>query len=149
MTMTMAASNLKFGIPDIQVAKAGGGLVNPSDFAGHQLVVLFCPTAPDAADKELAEYGVHRSELCENDAWIIGIRDQSSALCSAAPESSFSVLSDDDGKAWSAFQRLPGQGGQRREAGAVFLFGRGGALQHAWAGSGHVEEVMRELKQRR
>jgi peroxiredoxin len=31
-----------YGIPDIELPLPKGGTVNPSDFAGHELVVLFC-----------------------------------------------------------------------------------------------------------
>ena len=146
----MTAIDFKFGIPDIDLTKLGGGVVNPSNFAGHQLIVLFCPTEPAAAAEELAEYATHASELCGNDAWIIGICDDVSATPVAAERNCFSVATDQKRTAWSAFQELPGRcDAQQRDAGAVFLFGRGGALQHAWAGSGHVGEVMRELQQRR
>ena len=36
----------------------------------------------------------------------------------------------------------------RREEGATFLFGRGGALQRVWAGSGHAADVLDELADR-
>jgi peroxiredoxin len=145
----MMAIDLKFGIPDIQLVKVGGGLVNPSDFAGHQLIVVFCPTDPKAVSQELAEYGAHASELCGYDTWIIGICDETVGSSIPAGQSCFSVAVDRAGAAWAAFQKLSRHRREpRREQGAVFLFGRGGTLQRAWPGGGHASEVMRELKQR-
>lgn len=145
----MTAIRLRYGIPDIELPKAGGVVVNPADFAGHQLIVLFCPTAPDAAAKELDEYGGHAPEFCDNDAWIIGICADEIGAAGAACRACFSVAVDRGGVAWSAFMTLAKHiDEQRRESGAVFLFGRGGSLQRAWAGSGHANEVMAELKLR-
>ena len=145
----MTAVELRFGIPNVDLAKVGGGFVNPSDFAGHQLIVVFCPTDPSAAAQELSEYSACASELCANDAWIIGICDDEAASAIAARQSCFSVATDQQRAAWSAFQKLSKhRTRQERDAGAAFLFSRGGSLQRAWAGGGHASEVMRELKQR-
>ena len=145
----MTAVDLKFGIPNIELAKTGGGTVNPSAFAGHQLVVVFCPSKPSAAAQELSDYGAHASELCSNDAWIIAVCDEEAASSTAARHSGFSVATDRHRTGWSAFQNLSKNlARQDPEWGAVFLFGRGGALQRVWAGSGHAHEVMRELNQR-
>lgn len=145
----MTATDLKFGIPDIKLAKVGGGVVNPSDFAGHQLIIVFCPTEPNAAARELSEYGSHASELCHNDAWIMGICDDEANSSIAAGEGCLSVAVDRDRAAWAAFQNLSRHRHEpQREEGGVFLFGRGGSLQRAWVGGAHASEVMRELKQR-
>jgi peroxiredoxin len=145
----MTETDLKFGIPDIALPKAGGGFVNPSDFAGHQLIIVFCPTEPSAAARELSEYGAQASELCDNDAWIVGICDDEAESSVAAKESCFSVAADQERAAWEAFRSLSGHRRElQRDKGAVFLFGRGGSLQRAWAGAGHASEVTRELKQR-
>lgn len=145
----MTAIRLRFGIPDVELPKLGGGVVNPSDFAGHQLIVLFCPTAPDATAKELNEYGRHAAEFCDNDAWIIGICADETGAASATSKACFSVAVDREPAAWSAFLRLAKHIDEpQRESGAVFLFGRGGSLQRVWTGSGHASEVMCELKLR-
>ena len=38
-----------YGIPDIELTLPKGGTVNPTDFIGHELVVLFCPLDHGAA----------------------------------------------------------------------------------------------------
>ena len=49
----MNEATLSFGIPDIDLPRHGGGTVNPGDFAGHPLIVVFCPTDPAAVAREL------------------------------------------------------------------------------------------------
>jgi peroxiredoxin len=145
----MTATALKFGIPELDLAKAGGGVVNPSNFAGHQLIVVFCPTDPGAAARELDEFSRHGSELCGDDAWIIGICNNTTGAAAAENSLCFPVAVDQENSAWSSFQTLlKPQERQEREPGSVFLFGRGGGLQRTWTGGGHAREVMQELKQR-
>ena len=49
----MLAARLNFGIPNVDLPLGCGGTVNPSCFAGHQLVVLFLPAD---ATKRVAEF---------------------------------------------------------------------------------------------
>jgi len=139
------SAKLKYGIPDIELPLPKGGTVNPSDFAGHELVVLFCPLDRDAAARELADYNRSADQLSHNDAWMIAVFDDTKTL----PASRMALAADPDLGAWRAFgeslappRQLP------REEGAVYLFGRGGCLTRVWQGSGHATDVIGELGKR-
>lgn len=134
-----------YGIPDIELLLPNGGTVNPTDFVGHELVVLFCPLDRDAAARELADYDRYADQFSFNDAWMIAVCDDTEAL----PASRITIAADPDLGAWRAFgecldppEQLP------REDGAVFLFGRGGCVTRAWRGSGHANDVVKELGKR-
>jgi len=139
------SAKLNYGIPDIELPLPKGGTVNPSDFAGHELVVLFCPLDRDAAARELADYNRHADQLSYNDAWMIAVSDDTKTL----PASRMTLAAEPDLGAWKAFgdsldppEQLP------REEGGVFLFGRGGCLTRAWQGPGHANAVVSELGKR-
>lgn len=134
-----------FGIPDIDLPCAKGGTVNPSSFAGHELVVLFCPSDRQAAAKELADYNLHADQLAYNDAWMVAVCDP----VETPPASRISLAGDKDSFGWRSFcGRLAPARQPSRDEGAVFLFGRGGCLQRMWEGSGHASEVTEELGKR-
>lgn len=135
----------QYGIPDIALPRPQGGTVNPSDFAGHELVVLFCPLDHEAAQREVADYNRLAERLSYNDAWMIAVGDGGHV----EPASRIAFAAETDLAAWRAFgesldppQLLP------RDEGAVFLFGRGGCLTRAWLGPGHASEVASELGKR-
>lgn len=148
-----------YGIPDIDLPLPGGGTVNPSDFAGHELVVLFCPTDRGAAVRELTDYQRNADKFSYDDAWMIAVGGGINVL----PASRMTLTGEPDRRAWDAFcetmdppRRLP------REEGAVFLFGRGGCLTRlagAWpcrrcrhgARQAHVTQagLSRDLRTRR
>ena len=139
------SDKLNYGIPNIELPLPKGGTVNPSDFAGHELVVLFCPLDRVAAARELADYNRHADQLSYNDAWMIAVCDDTKAL----PASRITLAAEPDLSAWKAFgesldppKQLP------RGEGAVFLFGRGGCLTRAWQGPGHANDVVSELGKR-
>ena len=136
---------LNYGIPDIELPLPEGGTVNPSDFAGDELV-LFCPLDRVAAARELADYDRHADKLAYNDAWMIAVCDNTKAM----PATRMTLTAEPDLSAWKAFgesldppEKLP------RKEGAVFLFGRGDCLTRAWRGNGHGNEVVSELGKRR
>lgn len=132
------------GLPDIELAGAKGRTVNPSYFAGHDLVVLFCPVDGAAAARELAEYNASADALAYNDAYMV-------AVCSSEVGSpaSRTLVATDVERAWNAFSGCLGKSERpRRDEGAVFLFGRGGCLRHVWPGVGHAKEVVRWLGER-
>ena len=140
----MSASRT-YGIPDIELPMPTGRPINPSDFAGHELVVLFCPLDRDAAQRELAAYDRHADQLSYNDGWMIAV----GGAGDVEPASRIILASEPDSSAWQAFaeildppQQLP------RKDGAVFLFGRGGCLTRGWPGAGHAGEVASELGKR-
>ena len=133
-----------YGPPDIELAGQRGGTVNPANFAGHDLVVLFCPADPQAAAQELADYNALADALAFNDAYMVAICDRESG----SPASRIALATNID-RAWDAF----GGCSSKRERpepgeGAVYLFGRGGCLRQIWEGVGHAKEVAQALGER-
>jgi len=145
----MVGTRLNYGIPDIELPRHGGGTVNPGDFAGHPLVVVFCPADPAAEAKELRQCAERVCEYDSYEAWLITIGREGGAppVKSAGPSAS---AHDPGDMAWAAFKEIAGRQGSRldRAEGATFLFGRGGSLQRSWPGCGHGAEVLAELAQR-
>lgn len=139
----MPTAELNFGIPDIDLSWSCGGRVNPSCFAGHQLVVLFLPEDGAAAAAELESYDRLADEFAGIDAWYLVIGKD------AVPHSNHKapIALDPDGAAWSAFNKLAKLELQR-ESGAAFLFTRGGALHRTWSEPGHARQVLSELQTR-
>ena len=72
----MDATEARYGIPDIDLPWSCGGTVNPSCFAGHQLVVLFLPTDPGQGRAEFMSYDKLAGELAGSDAWYLVIGDE-------------------------------------------------------------------------
>ena len=143
----MDSAHTRYGIPDVELHKPGGGTVNPANFIGHELVVLFCPADREEAARDIADYVSHMKDLCDTDAWIIGICEELEPPCEHA---TFTMARDRDRLAWDAFQGLENSRERTpREEGAVFLFDRGGGLRRSWAGSGHASDVARAVRQRR
>jgi hypothetical protein len=134
-----------YGIPDVELPLPAGGAVNPGDFAGHELVVLFCPLDRAAAGRELADYNRYADHFSYNDAWMIAVGDAGNV----EPASRMTLAHEPDPGAWRAFgESLDPPKQFHRKEGAVFLFGRGGCLTRAWQGSGHAPEVAAELGKR-
>lgn len=141
----MNALDLKFGIPNMELGCASGAKVNPSSFAGHDLVVLFCPLDMSAASDEIAAFREHSAEFVERDAWLLTIAEVAGDL---AEDGDGRVLTIPDAgrQAWVAFRDLtPHAEKLDRESGATFLFSRGGNLHRYWHGPGHVADVLAEL----
>ena len=133
-----------YGLPDIELTSREGHSVNPANFAGHDLVVLFCPSDSKSAAQELVEYNGLADGLAYNDAYMVAVCNREAGL----PASRIALATETD-QAWDAFN---GSSGKLKRPyprdGAVFLFGRGGCLRQAWEGSGHAREVMRALGER-
>ena len=145
----LGAANSRYGIPDVELPKVGGGTVNPADFVGHEVIVLFCPADAEAAERDVADYVLHLDDFCESDAWVIGICDKEQPPC-AHPDGPLTMALDGQGLAWHAFQDLLEPGRQiPRKQGAVFLFDRGGGFRRSWAGSGHAADVALAVRERR
>ena len=143
----MDSAHTRYGIPDVELQKPRGGTVNPANFIGHEIVVLFCAADRDAAARDVADYALHMKDLSDSDAWIIGICGEAELPCEHA---SFTMARDRDRVAWDAFQELlEPRKRTPREEGAVFLFDRGGGMRRSWAGSGHASDVARAVGQRR
>lgn len=142
----MAPTQLKFGIPDLELGCTSGSTINPATFAGHELIALFCPLDPSEADKELAAYGRHRAEFVERDAWLLTFADECGELA-VDGGSRLLTIPDGDRHAWVAFRDLTEHPEEfDRSSGATFLFTRGGSLHRFWHGAGHVDELLAELR---
>ena len=134
-----------YGLPDIELPGVSGEKVNPSNFAGHDMIVLFCPKDRRIAAQELAAYNKMSEALAYNDAYMIAFGDADAGL----PASRILLAGDPDERAWDAFGKcVPAN--QRPDPGepAVFLFGRGGCLRRVWRGAGHADDVMCSLGER-
>lgn len=137
----MLTTRLKYGIPDIELSWSCGGSVNPSCFAGHQLVVLFLPQDRDQQRAEFESYDKLAEELSGTDAWFLVIGDETHIEGDAKTPVAF----DPDEKAWLAFKEVADAGKLERSDGAAFFFTRGGAFHRLWPGRGHAREVLEEL----
>lgn len=142
----MAPTTLKFGIPDVDLRCASGRTVNPSSFVGHELVVLFGPLDPDAAEREIAAYRHHCEEFVDRDSWLLVFTEHEQSS-SVDGQDRILRIPDLDRHAWVAFRDLTHHAEEMdRSSGATFLFTRGGGLHRYWHGAGHVDEVLAELR---
>ena len=137
----MLKSHLNFGIPDVDLPWNRGANVNPSCFAGHQLVVLFLPADSKQQAAELERYDRLSKELSHTGAWFLAVASEPCVEGDAKTP----VALDPDEKAWRAFKEVAGDANLDRQRGAAFFFTRGGAFHRVWAGPGHEREVAEEL----
>lgn len=138
--------SLKFGIPDIELASMSGMKINPSNFAGHELVVLFGPLEPVEEEREIAAYRQHCAEFVDRDAWLLAFTEHCGQL-NVDGASRVLTISDPDRRAWTAFCNLTHHAEEMdRSNGATFLFTRGGGMHRYWPGSGHVNDLLAELR---
>jgi hypothetical protein len=140
----MLARELKFGIPNLDLQWTCGGTVNPSCFAGHQLLVLFLPVDERQQSDEFHSYEQVSDELSGTDAWFLVV---AAASGNGGQKQKVPVALDPTGRAWAAFNKVANVKLDRAE-GAAFLFTRGGAFHRVWPGRGHAAEVVRELLSR-
>ena len=140
----MLASELRFGIPDLDLQWTCGGSVNPSCFAGHQLLVLFLPVDERQQAAEFESYEQRSDELSGTDAWFLVVAPQPPK---GDQRRNIPIALDPTGRAWAAFNKVANVKLDRPE-GAAFLFTRGGAFHRVWPGRGHAPEVVRELLSR-
>ena len=140
----MLTTQLKYGIPDVDLPLTCGGTVNPSCFAGHQLVVLFLPKDRGRQNAECESYHKLAAELSGTDAWILVIGDETPSKGDTGTR----VALDPDEKAWRAFKEVAGDSKLDRAAGAAFFFTRGGAFHRVWPGCGNADAVVQELLSR-
>jgi hypothetical protein len=140
----MDPAHLKFAIPDLELGCEAGLKVNPSSFAGHELIVLFCPTGRESAAKEIGDYRSRADEFVKHDAWLLTFADDGQAL--EESRGKLLIIPDANRRAWAAFRNLTGRADEfDRSNGATFLFTRGGNLHRYWHGPGHLHEVLEEL----
>ena len=145
MTFWMLTSELNFGIPNIDLPWSCGGTVNPSSFAGHQLLVLFLPADERQQAAEFESYEKLGQELAGTDAWFLVIETEHGQ---GPQKRKIPIALDQDEKAWKAFKKVAKRIKLDRAEGAVFLFTRGGAFHRVWPGYGHSSEVLEELLSR-
>ena len=139
-------SNLKFGIPDIELGCASGNRINPASFAGHELIALFCPLDEAAATQEIEAYRRYSLAFAECDAWLLTFAEHCDEF-SVDGTARVLTIPDPDRQAWVAFRNLTARPEEMdRSRGATFLFTRGGGLHRHWHGTGHVDEVLTELR---
>jgi len=142
----MNAAELKFGIPDIDLGCISGTRINPSSFAGHELIVLFCPSDANAAAREIAAYHRYSIEFANRDAWLLTFADESGDI-KADGLGRVLTIPDPNRHAWVAFCNATAHPEVfDRSSGATFLFMRGGGLHRYWLGRGHADEVLAELQ---
>jgi hypothetical protein len=143
----MTQNALRFGIPDVELSCTFGLTINPSSFAGHELVVVFCPTDPVQAARSLSTYRQRIAEFVDHDAWILVIGDPSAQEGTKGPERVLAIL-DPDQHAWLAFRNLTDRPEAfDRETGATYFFTRGGNLHRFWHGPAHIDDVLSELRE--
>jgi len=142
-------TNLCYGIPDVTLRCVGGGQINPSAFAGHELVVFFCPSSSSAAASEIEAYAARAKAFVDGGAWLIGVLSGEAAAKSGGNlgDTGIKLAEDTDGAAWEVFEELLKTSERTEEVeGGAFLFERGGCLAKAWAGTGHAENALNELQ---
>lgn len=142
----MGTVPLRFGIPDVELTCDAATRINPSSFAGHDLIVMFCPTDAEQAARELDAYRKRSGEFTDLDAWVLAFGDQCGQSELSRPGEPI-LIADTDRHAWVAFRDLARASETLDRAdGATFLFPRGGGLHRYWHGSGHVLDVLEELQ---
>ena len=133
-------------IPRLELGCSSGTKINSSDFAGHDLIVLFGPLDPVSSEREIASYHHHCAELVDRDVWLLAFTEHCDEL-NIDGAGRVLIIPDSDRHAWVAFRDLTHHAEEMdRDSGATFLFTRGGALNRYWHGSGHVDEVLAELR---
>jgi hypothetical protein len=140
----MLATELNFGIPNIDLPWSCGGTVNPGCFAGHPLLVLFLPTDQAQQAAEFQRYDRLADDLAGTDAWFLVVGTEAMT----GSEGRIPVAFDPGGRAWRAFMKVANRPRLVRSDGAVFLFTRGGTFHRVWTGPGHAKSVIRELLSR-
>lgn len=144
-------TNLCYGIPDINLPKVDGGEINPSAFAGHELVIFFCPSDGHAAAAEIEDYCSRARAFADGGAWLIGVLSGKppAEQCGSGESAHITLAQDKNGTAWAAFEDLLSAEKRSEEVhGGTFFFERGGCLANAWPGSGHAEDALKALQWR-
>ena len=139
---------LRFGIPDVDLRGIKGTKIDPCDFAGHKLVVFFCPSGAEAAAAEIEAFDKRAEVFAEADAWLIGVVGETAEILppGVIDATHIALAEDPDGVAWNAFESLFEDARQSdRARGGTFVFWRSGSLCNAWSGTGHAEDALKAL----
>jgi hypothetical protein len=141
----MGFADFKSGVPDIELGCASGAKINPSSFVGHELIALFCPLDPAAAEREIAAYRNRGADFVDHDAWLLAFADQCGDIAVDDTARAL-IIADPDRRGWVAFRNMAAHPEEfDRNSGATFLFTRGGRLHRYWHGAGHADDVLAEL----
>src|SRR5579864_5519098 len=128
----MPVADLRFGIPDIELGSVSGTRINPSSFAGHELIVLFCPADAAAAAAEIAAYQRYSAEFADRDAWLLAFADDLGEI-TVNGVGRVLTIPDPHRHAWVAFRNTTSHPEEfAGTSGATFLFKRGGGLHRYW-----------------
>lgn len=136
-----------FGIPRAFVVTAEGKKIDLTAFVGHPLILACCPSGKCSVTAFLQDLSNHAERLSSEGAWTVGITDD--PLPPGAEKLRLLVASDPDGGLHSILGEYLREQGADLAGGAVFLFSRGGSLQHYWVGHPDAEEVVEEVARRR
>ena len=143
---SMMNTNLKFGIPDLELTCASGATINPAGFAGHALIAVFLPDDPETAAREMSLLRKTCTDFADSDGWILAFGNHNERV-DGDTTARILTISDPGRRAWTAFRDLTdGLETIDRGRGATFLFTRGGNLQRYWEGPGHADEILQALR---
>lgn len=145
----MSDTKLCYGVPACSLQRVEGGHLIPSALVGRDFVIFFCPADPAIAVREIEAYRACAKEFEHAGAWVIGVLARRDVPLpeQVAGAARVALTVDPAQEGWSAFESLLGAAERSPAAdGGAFLFGRGGCLIRAWAGSGHAPDVLRELR---
>ena len=140
-------------VPQVKIEGLGDGLVSPSDFKGHKLVLYFYPKDDTSGcTREAKDFSALAGEFEKSDTWIIGIsRDDAARHEKFIRKYDLKVrlATDTDGAACEAFgtwveKNMYGRKYMGIER-ATFLIDRDGVVKRVWRKvkvPGHAEEVL-------
>jgi hypothetical protein len=130
----MSACHLKYGIPDIALQRLEAGLLNPTDLARRDSIIVLCAADTGEAVEEIEAYRKHAAAFEHARVWVIGVlSDRNVDLPQRTEgEAQIALTVDPANEAWCAFQALldPAERsssvkGRFSSAGAVALSARG------------------------
>lgn len=120
--------------------------LHPDDFCGQKLVVIFCPTDPEAANARLEAYRAQAEAFQRCGAWLVAVPPNGYAPA-PGDNSHLTLAADPNGLAFQSLAaRFPGMLETTGEA--VFVLDRDGVARHAWTGSPQVDEVFSGVRER-
>lgn len=123
----MIAEHNCLRLPDLEVARIGGGTANLGAFCGQKLVLFFCASTDS---EEIAAFGGLVDAFGRAGAWVVGLPP--------AERAAFDMLAG----------CFPEMEEARPEEGATFVVDRDGVPRHCWWGPGHALEALDAVRER-
>lgn len=121
--------------------------LDPADFLGQKLVVIFCPSDRRAATAEVAAYQARAKAFQRAGAWLVAVSPPG-ADSPVEGEGHIALAADPNG---SLFQVLaagfPGKVGESTDA-IAFLVDRDGIARHVWIGPDQADDVLAGVNER-